>query len=134
MDVFCLTILNNSQTYKYPYLIKGVALAMQNIGLAATSILAGVIKDVDETYVWLEIFYIGWVTLAVLTTSLMWFVDSRKNNYLFMSEKQRKIFMKTPEYFQYLHIDVPNELIIEGKVDLASGPIRKISQEKLIPQ
>ena len=127
-------MLTNSQTYKYPYLIKGVALAMQNIGLAATSILAGVIKDVDDTYVWLEIFYIGWVTLALLTTSLMWFMDSRKNNYLFMSEKQRKIFMKTPEYFQYLHIDVPNELTGEGKVDLASGPIRKISQEKLIPQ
>ena len=104
---------------------------MQNIGLAVASILAGVIKDADETYVWLEIFYIGWVTFAVVSTSLMWFVDARKNNYLFMSEKQRKIFVKTPEYFQYLHIDVPNELIDEGKVN---GPIRKISQEKLIPQ
>ena len=129
METF--TILNNSQTHKYAYLIEGVAQAMQNIGLAVASILAGVIKDADETYVWLEIFYIGWVTFAVVSTSLMWFVDARKNNYLFMSEKQRKIFVKTPEYFQYLHIDVPNELIDEGKVN---GPIRKISQEKLIPQ
>ena len=100
---------------------------MQNIGLAVASILAGVIKDADETYLWLEIFYIGWVSLAVLTTSLMWFVDSKKNNYLFMSEKQREIFVRTPEYFQYLHINVPKELMGEGKVNLAIGPIRKIS-------
>ena len=92
---------------------------MQNISLAVNSLLAGVIKDADETYVWLQIFYIGWVALAVLTTSLMWFVDSRKNNYLFMSAKQRKIFMKTPEYFLYLDIDVPSELIGQGKVNIA---------------
>ena len=105
-------------------MIEGVAYSMQNIGLTVSSLLAGVVKDADETYVWLEIFYIGWATLAVLTTSLMWFVDARKNNYLFMSEKQRKIFMKTPEYFQYLQIEVPSEVIGEGKVNLAFDPIK----------
>ena len=97
------------------------------MGLAVTSLLAGVIKDADETYVWLEIFYIGWVTLAVLTTSLMWFVDARKNNYLFMSEKQRKIFMKTPEYYEYLQIEVPSVLQRKrrtGEVNLAFDPIK----------
>merc|ERR1712018_144698 len=88
----------------------GVTQAIQNAGLGLTSYIAGVIQEADETYVWLEVFFIGWLSLAILTTAVMWFTDFRKSNYLFMSEKNRQKFVKTKAYFDFLHIDMPSEL------------------------
>jgi hypothetical protein len=41
-----------------------------------------------------------------------------------MSDKERKKFQKTPEYFKYLHIEMPSELIDEGKVNDGYDPIK----------
>ena len=61
-------------------------------------------KDDDEPrYFWQTKFYIPWVSLSVVFTALMWFLDYRQSNYLGISERQRKTFVKTPEYFKYLH-------------------------------
>ena len=92
------------------YFIIGFTEAIQNIGVGIISVLAGVIKDADETFVWLEVFYIAWVSFSVLTTAIMWFTDFKNSNYLFMSEKQRKKFVKTKKYFDFLNIDMPTEM------------------------
>ena len=87
----------------------GATQAVQNAGLALITLFAGYIKDADNTYIWLEIFYIVWLALAVLTTALMWILDFRKHNYLNMSEKQRKVFETTPEFYESMHMDMPDK-------------------------
>ena len=107
ISILCLASdLINMSTY----FIIGFTEAIQNIGVGIISVLAGVIKDADETFVWLEVFYIAWVSFSVLTTAIMWFTDFKNSNYLFMSEKQRKKFVKTKKYFDFLNIDMPTEL------------------------
>ena len=49
-------------------------------------------RDFDDTYVYMEIFYIAWLAVAILATIIMWILDFRESNYLFMSDKQRKEF------------------------------------------
>ena len=102
--------LESDPTIIYTHFVIGVTQAIQNAGLGLIAYLAGLIKDADETFVWLEVFYICWVSLAILTTAVMWFTDFRKSNFLFMSEKNRKKFVKTKAYFDFLHIDMPREL------------------------
>ena len=99
------------------FFLKGVTQAIQNAGLGLIALLAGVIKDADDTFVWLEIFYIAWLGLAILTTALMWVLDFRRHNYLFMSNKERKVFEKTPEYFKMMRIEMPRQSIDKGTVN-----------------
>ena len=74
------------------------------------SILAGKIIDNDNTYVHIELFYIGCLVLSVLATALLWFMECRSFNYLFMSDKQRKQFEQTPEYFKLMKMEMPSHL------------------------
>ena len=87
----------------------GVTQAIQNTGLGLIALLAGYIKDKDDTYVWLEIFFIAWLVAAILSTALLWVLDFRKYNYLFMSDKQRKVFETTPEYYKLMDMEKTNE-------------------------
>ena len=112
ISFFCLA---NDPTNIYTYFVTGVTQAIQNGGLALISFFAGLIQDQfdeddNEQYVWLEVFFISWLALAILTTAVMWITDFRKSNYLFMSEKNRVKFVKTKAYFDFLHIDMPSEL------------------------
>ena len=63
--------------------------AIQNLGLAVISLLAGFIVD-RLGYLYLEIFFIFWLTVALLATIAMWVLDWMKGKYLNMSIKQRK--------------------------------------------
>ena len=65
----------------------------------------GPIKEADPTYLWFEIFFIGWLGMSILVTALMWFLDFKKSNYLFMSDKQRKVFETTPEYLKIMDME-----------------------------
>ena len=85
----------------------GATTSIQNFGLAFIGFAAGIIKGKDETYVWLEIFYIAWLVIAILTTALLWFLDYRQYNYLFMTEKEKKVFETTPEYYKMMRMDMP---------------------------
>ena len=85
--------------------ILGATQAIQNAGLFLIPLLVGPIKEADSTYVWFEIFFIGWLAFSILATALMWFLDFKKANYLFMSDKQRKVFETTPEYLQIMAIE-----------------------------
>lgn len=113
------------------YFIIGFTEAIQNIGLGIISILAGFIKDADETFVWLEAFFIAWASLAVLTTAIMWFTDFKNNNYLFMTKKQRKKFVKTKKYFDFLNIDMPAEMTNEEHVVVNAIQFNKKSTIRL---
>ena len=88
----------------------GVTQAIQNAGLGAMSVLAGKIIENDETYVNIELFYIGWLVLSILTTGLLWFLEWRSYKYLFMSDKQRKKFEQTPEYFKLMKMEMQSHL------------------------
>ena len=100
------------------YIYLGVTQAIQNAGLGAMYEAAGTIEDIDNTYVNIEIFYIAWLVVAVLTTVLMWILDFRKNNYLFMSDKQRKEFEQTPEYYKSMNMEMPSHLRNEGEENM----------------
>ena len=62
--------------------------AIQNLGLALVALLAGYIVDTCG-YMWLEVFFVGCLFLAMISTGLMWLVDYRGSGYLNMSAKQR---------------------------------------------
>jgi hypothetical protein len=96
-------------------LFKGATTSLQNAGLAIITLFAGYIKDADETYLWLEIFYIAWLATSVLATGLMWGLDYRQYNYLSMTQPQKKVFETTPEYYKMVHMDMPNYHIDEEK-------------------
>jgi len=48
--------------------------AVQNFGLALTSLLAGLIVD-NHGYLWLEVFFVCWLALATFATVSLWIVD-----------------------------------------------------------
>ncbi len=66
--------------------------AIQNLGLAAIALLAGLIVD-HHGYLWLEVFFIFWLALATIATVALWLVDQYSNNgFLNMSAEQRKVY------------------------------------------
>jgi MFS family permease len=67
----------------------GLMQAVQNLGLAVISLLAGLIVDKDG-YLWLEIFFVGWLILATIATVALWLNDSVGEGFLNMTPKQRK--------------------------------------------
>ena len=65
--------------------------AIQNLGLAGVSLLAGLIVD-RHGYLWLEVFFIFWLVMATTATVLLWLVDyNSETKFLNMSTKQRKV-------------------------------------------
>ena len=72
-------------------LISGLMQAIQNLGLAAIALLAGLIVD-QYGYLWLEVFFIFWLSLATMATVMLWLVDMYDNDgFLNMSLKERKV-------------------------------------------
>ena len=64
--------------------------AIQNLGLASVSLIAGLIVD-NYGYIWLEVFFIFWLVLAAIATVLLWLVDFHsETKFLNLSTKQRK--------------------------------------------
>jgi len=65
--------------------------AIQNLGLATITLLAGLIVD-NYGYLWLEVFFIFWLVLTTLATVGLWLIDLYYNDrYLNMSAKERKL-------------------------------------------
>ena len=64
--------------------------AIQNLGLASVSLIAGLIVD-NYGYIWLEVFFIFWLVLAAIATVLLWLVDFHsETKFLNLSTRQRK--------------------------------------------
>lgn len=62
--------------------------SVQNLGLALISILAGLIVD-KKGYLMVEVFYMIWLCVALLSTVVIWVTDSAKDGTLNLSAKTR---------------------------------------------
>ena len=100
------------------YIYLGVTQAIQNAGLGGIYAAVGAIDDINDTYVYDEILYISWLAVAVIASVLLWILDYKRNNYLFMSDKQRKEFEQTPEYFKSMNMEVPSHLRNDGEENI----------------
>ena len=52
----------------------GMMQAIQNLGLALCNMLTGLIVD-QEGYIWLEMFFIFWLAVALVCTIAVWLID-----------------------------------------------------------
>ncbi|CAB0040141.1 unnamed protein product [Trichogramma brassicae] len=74
----------------------GIAQALQNLGLAVTSIVCGIIVD-NHGYFMLELFFLGWLWISLITAIVIWITDSNNTGgYLNMTPKQREHSDKNP--------------------------------------
>lgn len=69
----------------------GLMQAIQNLGLAALTMLAGAIVD-RHGYIWLELFFIFWLVIALVGTIALWLMDISGDGYLNMGISQREAF------------------------------------------
>ena len=65
--------------------------AIQNGGLGLSTIIAGMIVD-NHGYIWLEIFFCGWLTLALCCTIVIWVLDYTGNKYCNMGIAERDAY------------------------------------------
>ena len=71
--------------------LSGFMQAIQNLGLALCAMLAGLIVDMFG-YIWLEIFFVFWLVIAMLCTIAIWFIDFNGDGYLNMGIPARERF------------------------------------------
>lgn len=71
----------------------GMMQAIQNLGLALCNMLTGLIVD-QEGYIWLEMFFIFWLAVALVCTIAVWLIDISGDGYLNMGTNQREEFDK----------------------------------------
>uniref|UniRef100_A0A1I8Q429 Lysosomal dipeptide transporter MFSD1 n=1 Tax=Stomoxys calcitrans TaxID=35570 RepID=A0A1I8Q429_STOCA len=68
----------------------GFCQSVQNLGLAVITILAGLIVDKSGgDHMWLEIFFLGWLTIALISTCVIFAYDRKTKGNLNMSPSQR---------------------------------------------
>ncbi|XP_071529580.1 lysosomal dipeptide transporter MFSD1-like isoform X2 [Panulirus ornatus] len=67
----------------------GMMQSVQNLGLALISMLAGLIVDL-KGYLVLEMFYMVWLCVALISTVLIWLMDSAKGGTLNASISERR--------------------------------------------
>ena len=65
--------------------------AIQNLGLALCNMLTGLIVD-QEGYIWLELFFVFWLAIALVCTIVVWLIDISGDGYLNMGIQQREDF------------------------------------------
>ncbi|OXU19611.1 hypothetical protein TSAR_005778 [Trichomalopsis sarcophagae] len=74
----------------------GIAQALQNLGLAVTSIVCGIIVD-THGYFMLEMFFLAWLWISLITAVVIWISDSNTTGgFLNMSPKQREHYEQNP--------------------------------------
>ncbi|XP_014248154.1 major facilitator superfamily domain-containing protein 1-like [Cimex lectularius] len=69
----------------------GIAQALQNLGLAVSTMLAGMVVDAGG-YMMLEIFFIMWLIVSLIACLLMWLYDLKTTGILNMTVKQRDLY------------------------------------------
>lgn len=68
----------------------GICQSVQNLGLAVVTMISGVIVDKGGFFM-LEIFFIGWLCIALLATIIIYLHDSGTQGVLNMSPRQREL-------------------------------------------
>ncbi|KAK6195515.1 hypothetical protein SNE40_000928 [Patella caerulea] len=66
----------------------GIMQAIQNLGLAVISLVAGIIVD-SKGYLILEVFFLAWLCLALIAAVLLYLVDASRGGLLNLSSRQR---------------------------------------------
>lgn len=64
--------------------------AIQNLGLALMTMVSGLVVD-KYGYLWLELFFILWLVIALICTVFIWLMDLNGDGYLNMSTEQREV-------------------------------------------
>lgn len=99
----------------------GIMQSVQNLGLAVVTILAGAIVD-HKGYIFLEIFFIYFLIAAVISTILLFIVDTRKGGLLNMSISDRKA----------REDELHREELLENERLLASGSMADVTPQDLL--
>ncbi|XP_041351508.1 major facilitator superfamily domain-containing protein 1-like [Gigantopelta aegis] len=71
----------------------GIMQAIQNLGLAVVSLVAGMIVD-NNGYLILEVFFMAWLSLALIASVILYLVDASKGGKLNLSARKRKLMME----------------------------------------
>lgn len=71
----------------------GVMQAIQNLGLALISYIAGLIVDA-KGYLLLEIFFLVWLCIALVAAIMLYLVDASRGGWLNLTATERQ-FLKT---------------------------------------
>jgi len=69
----------------------GLMQAIQNLGTALITMAAGSIVE-SYDYFWLEVFFMAWLLVSLLSTLFIWFADCANNGYINMSVQDREKF------------------------------------------
>ena len=72
-------------------LTAGLMQAIQNLGLALMTMVSGAVVD-RHGYLWLENFFIFWLVIALICTTIIWILDWNGDGYLNMTTSKREIF------------------------------------------
>ena len=83
----CISVL---KPFPIP-LSPGFMQAIQNLGLALCTMLAGIIVD-SFGYIWLILFFIFWLVVALICTIVIWIIDIYGDGYLNMGIQARDQF------------------------------------------
>ncbi|XP_034484092.1 major facilitator superfamily domain-containing protein 1 isoform X2 [Drosophila innubila] len=77
----------------------GFCQSVQNLGLAVITILAGIIADKSNNdHTWVQLFFIGWLTVALIATCVIWGYDKKQRGNLNMTPAQRINFVNSATY------------------------------------
>lgn len=77
----------------------GFCQSIQNLGLAVITILAGLIVDhSDGEHMWVQLFFMGWLTIALISTAIIWAYNNKHRGNLNMTPAQRAQFVSAENY------------------------------------
>lgn len=100
----------------------GVAQAIQNLGLGVITMITGMIVD-NMGYFMLELFFLVWLFVAMLTAIVIWLYDAKHSGVLNMSNSQREEFDRLRQAAE-----------LAKREKLLSANSSDISQDLLQPQ
>ncbi|XP_055371867.1 major facilitator superfamily domain-containing protein 1 [Condylostylus longicornis] len=90
----------------------GICQSVQNLGLAVISIISGMIIDrTNSNYLYLELFFIGWLLISLTATIVILIYDKSKKGNLNLSPRQRQ------EYNDKLMAIAENNMAGSSSVD-----------------
>ncbi|EDX09543.1 GD13074 [Drosophila simulans] len=77
----------------------GFCQSIQNLGLAVITIVAGIIVDNSGgEHMWLQLFFMGWLTIALISTGVIWAYNNKHRGNLNMTPQQRAQFVSVENY------------------------------------
>lgn len=88
----------------------GIMQSVQNFGLGCVVLAAGYIVDLKGNIV-LEIFFLAWISLCLITLIFLYINDQRTGGFLNMSVHQRKMLKNQEESMQVDYSDSTGDLV-----------------------